>query len=305
VDRILDLRCKSDQEIADIFEKDQHVLVNALYEWDYYSSKILSSAGIVTRNEGKVICKLKHGTSTFRTLKKNYFEINTDLMELYHELNNNYSPFDTPMDRSESTRLRFDIDKEIYAFFPSELLEHIGESSQNVHNIEELLALPKLINQYSNNTDGEECYLFEDVLTDGFNMFYNVEAQKIGGAGNTDVECLFIRATDNKKFAVDAKSTKSKLTSINAGRLAAHRKKIGGEYTIVVPPRYVPAVKHDIVESQTVILLASTFSEYLYNCINSNIREIDYTPFDKIITENLGKDISKQVSELTFKQFAA
>jgi hypothetical protein len=69
-------------------------------------------------------------------------------------------------------------------------------------------------------------------LADGFNMFYNVEAKKVGGAGNTDLECLYI--TKKKKFAVDAKSTKNKLSSVNAGRLEGHREKIGGAYTIVL-----------------------------------------------------------------------
>ena len=135
-----------------------------------------------------------------------------------------------------------------------------------------------------------------------FNMFINVEAQKIGGAGNTDIECLFI--TKKKKFSVDAKSTKNKLSGINAGRLEGHREKIGGAYTIVVTPRYVPAVLQDIRTSPIVIIRANTFSEYLYNCIDNNIREIDYADFDNIIVNNLGRDISKNISDLTISKFA-
>ena len=133
-------------------------------------------------------------------------------------------------------------------------------------------------------------------------MFYNIEAEKIGGAGNTDIECLYL--TKKRKFAVDAKSTKNKLSSINSGRLAGHREKIGGEYTIVVAPRYVPAVLQDIRSSPIVIIRASTFSEYLYNCIDDDIREIDYDDFDKIITNNLGSDFSKSISNMTIERFA-
>ena len=133
-------------------------------------------------------------------------------------------------------------------------------------------------------------------------MFVNVEAKKIGGAGNTDLECLYI--TKKKKFAVDAKSTKNKLSGLNAGRLAEHRTKIGGEYTIVVTPRYVPAVLHDIKSAPIVIVRASTFSEYLYNHIDNEIREIDYEDFDNIILNNLGKDISKNISSLTLEKFS-
>ncbi|MFM9470795.1 hypothetical protein [Flavobacterium psychrophilum] len=190
--------------------------------------------------------------------------------------------------------------KEIYSFYPRFLLEDIGELINDKKL--ELLNLPKLIEQYSNNNNGSEAYLFEDALVDGFNMFYNIEAEKIGGAGNTDVECLYL--TQKKKFAVDAKSTKNKLSGINSGRLDGHREKIGGTYTIVITPRYVPAVLQDIKTSPIVIIRASTFSEYLYNCIENDIREIDYQDFDNIIVNNLGKDISKNISDLTIARFA-
>ena len=133
-------------------------------------------------------------------------------------------------------------------------------------------------------------------------MFYNIKAEKIGGAGNTDIECLYI--TKKKKFAVDAKSTKNKLSGINSGRLAGHRDKIAGEYTIVVTPRYVPAVLQDIYSSPIVIIRANTFSEFLYNCIDNDVRKIDYENFDNIIIANLGKDISKNISNLTIERFA-
>ena len=98
--------------------------------------------------------------------------------------------------------------------------------------------------------------------------------QGMSVAGNTDLECLYIPR--KKKFTVEAKSTKNKLSSVNAGRLAGYREKIGGAYTIVVTPRYVPAVLQDIRTSPIVIIRANTFSEYLYNCIDNDIREIDY-----------------------------
>lgn len=83
-----------------------------------------------------------------------------------------------------------------------------------------------------------------------------------------------------------------------------HRNEIGGEYTIVVTPRYVPAAIRDIKESPIVVILASTFSEYLYNHIYHDVREIDYGDFDSIIIENLGTDISKQISNMTMEKFA-
>lgn len=87
-------------------------------------------------------------------------------------------------------------------------------------------------------------------------------------------------------------------------QLYPFRLEIGGEYTIVVTPRYVPAAKRDIIGTPNVIILASTFAEYLYNCIDHDLREIDYEDFDNIIIKNLGKDISKDVSNLTISKFA-
>jgi type II restriction enzyme len=210
-------------------------------------------------------------------------------------------PFDEkPLQLEDPERLKIDVVKQIYNFYPQILLEEIGEKKDDLKY--GLLNLAKLIEQYSNNNEGVEAYLFEDILTDGFNMFVNVEAKKIGGAGNADLECLYI--TKKKKFAVDAKSTKNKLSGLNAGRLAEHRTKIGGEYTIVVTPRYVPAVLHDIKSAPIVIIRASTFSEYLYNHIDNEVREIDYADFDNIIVNNLGKDISRNISTLTIDKFS-
>ena len=200
---------------------------------------------------------------------------------------------------SDSGRLQLDCVKEVYSFYPSLLAKEIGE--QDEFQVR-LLELPKLIEEYSNNPENEAAYEFENVLGEGFNMFYNVEAKNLGGAGHTDIECLYL--TKKKKFAVEAKSTANKLIQINAGRLREHREEIGGEYTIVITPRYLPAVKRDIQGTPIVILLANTFSEYLYNHVYHDVRDIDYADFDDIIIGHLGQDISKFVSDKTMEKFA-
>ncbi len=301
VQELLELRKLSDEELTELFQENSHAYVNSAYEWDYYVSTLFDGAGVITKTDGRVICKLQHGTtSTFRKITRNEVSISTNVLSLVSKLENQYSYTSKPLILNDPERLKIDVIKEIYSFFPRVLLEEIGELVDKVKL--ELLNLPNLIEQYSNNTDGEEAYLFEDALVDGFNMFYNVEAKKIGGAGNTDLECLYL--TKKKKFAVDAKSTKNKLSGINSGRLEGHREKIGGVYSIVVTPRYVPAVLQDIKNRPIVIIRASTFSEYLYNCIDNDVREIDYEDFDNLIINNLGKDISKNISDLTIARFA-
>ena len=63
-------------------------------------------------------------------------------------------------------------------------------------------------------------------------------------------------------------------------------------------------MKRDIKGTPIVIVLASTFAEYLYNHIFHEIRDIDYKDFDDIIVNNLGTDISQQISDLTLNKFA-
>lgn len=301
VNELLMLRGLSDKEIAQKFQEDRHAYVNSAYEWDYYVSSLFESAGILNKQRGVILAKLQHGnTNTFRKITRNEVCIPENLKQLVQQLEDEYSFLEKPLLLNDPERLKIDVIKEIYSFYPKSLLVEIGEAANDIKF--ELLNLPKLIEQYANNNEGLEAYLFEDALKDGFNMFYNVEAEKIGGAGNTDLECLYI--PKKKKFAVDAKSTKNKLSGVNAGRLEGHREKIGGAYTIVVTPRYVPAVLQDIRKSPIVIIRANTFSEYLYNCIDNDLREIDYEDFDNIIINNLGKDISKNISDLTISRFA-
>jgi type II restriction enzyme len=301
VNELLDLRKLSDEKLATKFQEDSHAYVNSAYEWDYYVSSLFESAGVLNKKEGVVITKLQHGnTKTFRKITKNEVSIPDNLKTLVQQLEREYSFLEKPLLLNDPERLKIDVVKEIYSFYPKTILIEIEEEIDDFKF--ELLNLPKLIEQYADNNEGAEAYLFEDALTEGFNMFYNVEAQKIGGAGNTDLECIYI--PKKKKFAVDAKSTKNKLSGVNAGRLEGHREKIGGAYTIVVTPRYVPAVLQDIRTSPIVIIRANTFSEYLYNCIDNDVREIDYEDFDSIIVNNLGKDISKNISDLTISRFA-
>ena len=306
VSEILSIRDLSNAELANKFKSDEHTYVNTVYEWEYYTQSLLNQVGIINKVEGEVICKLYHPTKsnskslpTGRKASRGYVTICSDSIPFIKKMLAEYSCFAKPVRLQDPERLSIDCIKEVYNFYPQLLLQEIGESD----DLSKLLELPKLIEKYSNNPENETAYLFEDVLTEGFNMFYNVEAIKRGGAAHTDIECLYI--TKKKKFAVESKSTANKLLGINAGRLREQREEIGGEYTIVITSRYVPATKRDIKDSPIVIILANTFAEYLYNHIFHDVRNLDYADFDNIIVNNLGKDISSLVSDLTLERFAA
>jgi len=307
VQRILEFRRLDDFQKMMLLKEDEHTYVNCIYEWQYYTQKLLSSIGIITVFEGEALGKLFHPAKahsnslpTGRTVKSGFATIHPQLKTFVEKMLLAYSCFETPLRLDDDYRMQLDVVKEIYSFYLKVLLEEIGEAADELQV--KLLELPKLIEEYSNNPENEAAYLFEDVLAEGMNMFINVEARKIGGAGHTDIECLYI--TKKKKFAVEAKSTANKLSGINAGRLREHRQQIGGEYTIVITSRYVPAAKRDIYGNPIVIILASTFSEYLYNHVYHDVREIDYADFDEIIVNNLGRDISQLISNMTMEKFA-
>jgi type II restriction enzyme len=297
VTKILNFRTKTTTEISEIFLKDRNnILVNAVYECDYYLKIIMEYFNLIKSFDGALIVKLSQGKSTTRRLNNSYCTINKDILDYMEELENNYSFINEPL-KFTGNQHRLDVIKEIYNFYPQILLKEIDENIN--YNV---LQLPKLIDEFSKNKDNSHAYKFEDILVKGFNIFIDVDAQKIAGAGNTDIECLYL--IKNKKFAVEAKSTKNKLSLVNNGRLKFHREKIGAEYTIVITPRYVPAVLRDIKDTNIVIITASTFSEFLYNSILENERNISYKEIDNLIINNLGSDISDRISNITINKFA-
>lgn len=304
---ILEFRSFDDAKKMSLLKEDEHTYVNCIYEWQYYTQTLLESIGILSVYEGEKLGKLfhpskptSHSLPTGRWVKNGFSTIATSQRDFVERMLLHYSAFEKPLRLDDDERMQLDVIKEIYSFYPQMLLNEIGEETDELQA--KLLCLPKLIEEYSKNPENDTAYLFENVLAEGFNMFVNVDARQIGGAGHTDIECLYL--TRKKKFAVEAKSTANKLMGINAGRLREHRKEIGGEYTIVITPRYVPATKRDIFGNPIVIILASTFSEYLYNHIHHDVREIDYEDFDNIIVNNLGTDISRLISDMTMEKFA-
>ncbi|HEL1743374.1 TPA: restriction endonuclease [Streptococcus suis] len=308
VSDIIELRNRGYEYIFNELLANQFYYVTLVYEWEYYVSVLLAEAGvIIKRYDGKEkFVKLAHkqkigskSPATFRKATNGFFELNSSLVPLADELLEKYTIFDLPLMLDDCKSLSSDIVKEIYSFYPKELLISIGEEVDD--SLLELLSLPKLIEQYSKNENNKTSDLFEDVLVEAFNLFINVEAEKRSGAGQTDIECLFIPLKEI--FAVEAKSTQNKLSLINAGRLRKHRNQIGARYTVLVTPRYVPSVKYDIQGQEIVIIKANTLSEYFYNGIISKTRELDYSEFREIITNNLGTDISRHISELTLSKF--
>jgi len=301
IKNILKLRMYNTDDWIKLLDSKKHAHVNSYYEWDYYQLKLFSSAGIIKIKEGEVIHKMNHGRNTVRTIRKTYFELTAEVVNFCDILLQKYSPYQKPLNLQDSTRLYSDVIKEVYSFYPSELLSEIGiETKDEIQNVIDLI---KAINYHSENQEKDSPYEFERLLTKALNYFINIRAEWIGGAGKTDIECIF---TDNNyKFCVDAKSTSKKTSSLNSGRLRLHREKIGAGYTLIITPGYVPSVISDIKNEPITILLTSTFSEYFYKIVKAKNIENDYAEIHNLILNNPGTDISELVSELTFEKFAS
>lgn len=305
VNSILDSRDKSWNEKFNELSEMQYKIVKSVYEWQYYIVPLLGSLHIFKIDDGDIDQKLYHpqrdgskSPPTARKANNGYVEMNDNLTDFISKLLDEYSFLDIPTSLSDSQRKSSDVTKEIYSFYPNLLLTEIGEAISVESHI---LNIPKLVTEYSRNPDNSTSGKFEKILEEAFNLFIDVEAQWLAGAGRTDIECMYLPI--NEKFSIEAKSTKNKLSMINAGRLKRHRALIGANYTVVITPRYVPSVRYDVEGQDIVLITADTLAEYLYNNIISNNRNISYSEIQTIVVANLGRDISTQISNLTLSKF--
>ena len=288
----------------------QDALANALHETTYLFGQ-LESAGIVSKSGGDCVGTLrqggfgrqeipdfitpeelaKHKPTGVRAYKTEWISLNGGVRSLVNALLSAYPYSEKPHDLLD-TLGRQDYILHLYNFYPKELLADLGIRQDR---IEAMLQLSRNINKYSRNQQGGDCYRFENVLADAFNEFCDVDAHTIGGSGNTDVECIYLAI--DEKFAIEAKSTQTKLGGINAGRLQLHRDKINARYTIIVAPYYTPSVETDIADAPNVMVTASSLSNFLYQSAVHNPSGISYEPLYEIIKQSLGTNITSKVND--------
>lgn len=302
---ILEFRKKSPEEKYVLFKKDEWVVANALHEWNY-ATGMLQQAGIVIiknddNNQEHGI--LVHGNdgSGRRRYKLNYIVFNQDMLNFAKKMINNYPYYDDVIMGKEKY-LQSESINQLYTFYPKELITELGLNGDEERKTFSILNITEEIDKYARNENNKTFDLFENILCDAFNLFSNVRANKIAKAGTTDIECIYYYDDENiKKFDVEAKARKIKLMEISAGRLRAHREQINSNYTIVVTPEYLPAVREDIKYTQTVLLLSGTLSNFLYQYSVKFGRNIDYKVIDDIIEGNQGTDITDKVNDYIYR----
>ena len=314
VQDILAFRNISPYEKLRLFKENERVVGLACHEWRY-STGMLESAGIVkvcNDNDNRVIGELTYGNiskitgrpNAVRHYTEDYIILKDQLIPYVDLLLDNYRYYDKPYPEDElTTKFNSAIVVDMYSFYPPELLREIGEDTEEDEAISIMLSVARDVFYYSHEeTDTGE--RFERALTTAFNMFEDVEAERIGGAGNADVECIYYpNELPPKKFDIEAKSTTRKLLQINSRRLKTHRLLIGSKYTLIVTPNFSIGVLRDIAGEDSVIIKASTLANYLYQYIVKHGREISYSMLDQIIEANIGKDITDSVNDYVYSNF--
>lgn len=314
VNDIVEFRKIPSFEKLALFKKDEHVVGLACHEWRY-ATGMLASANIVSVHNdynNRVIGQLTYGNiskatgrpNAVRKYTEDYIVLNPLLTEFTDKMLISYSPFAKPYPEDEITR-KFSsaMVVEMYSFYPPELLEELGMNTEEDKAIAIMLNVASDVNYYSHQetATGEK---FEYALANAFNLFIDVDAERIGGAGNADIECVYsLEDGLVKKFDIEAKSTSRKLIQINSPRLRIHRRKTGSLYTIIVTPNYSIGVLRDIEGEDSVIIKSATLANYLYQYILKSGRNISYSFLDKIIQDNIGLDITEKVNDYVYSNF--
>ena len=194
-----------------------------------------------------------------RHYTEDYIVLRNDLIRYVDLLLENYRYYEKPYPEDElTTKFNSAIVVDMYSFYPPELLREIGEDTEEDEAISIMLSVARDVFYYSHE-ETETGERFERALATAFNLFEDVEAERIGGAGNADVECIYYPAElPPKKFDIEAKSTARKLLQVNSRRLKTHRVMIGSKYTMIVTPNFSIGVFHQCLEKSTLFRLAGS-----------------------------------------------
>lgn len=319
VDDILSFRAMTPQDKYQLFKKNEGVMALAIQEWKYVCG-MLNSANIVDWNNPKeIVGRLAQGVDTkrhakkptMRTYKMDSITVREEMQSYLKILLNNY-PYDVIPYTKEEQESGFekDIIFRLYNFYPTELLVELGMPTDKERKLTAMLNKVDVINEYAYNKFKDLTGVgFEYVLKDVLNMFADVEAEKIGGSGNTDIECLYILPQNKKKFDVEARSRNKRLSEINPRRLREHRESVKSRYTLIIAPSFASGVRADIEKELAVLIESNVLSQYLYQYICAEAKKdsdaiiISYKDLEEMALDNLGKDMTPILREFIFERY--
>lgn len=291
IESILKYRNSSEEEKKQKLINDATQFVKSYVSCNYLFN-ILKDLNIVNQEKEenaffiKSQNRVKPTSVSKRTIKLN--AVYEQFIINYKNTNSVYEPTKKP------ETLRSDWIREIYNSIPESLLKEIGEVDSMYTKY---LQIPKLL--MDSSIDPNKWSLFEEYITQSFNLFTDIKAERIGGPGQPDSLCHFLK--NNTLFCADGKSTQNKLSSVNDGRLKQHRELYKAKYTIVVTPDYVPSALSDIKGTDTCIITSHCFADLITKYIfklYKNREECSYEIFNQLLLNNLGTDLSEKIYKI-------
>ena len=291
IDKIKFFRDKSYNEKLKILQENSKQFIKN-YVSTNYMINILSELNIIEKKFENIKFKIKSpNRKTCTNINLDYIFLKEEYIEFICKYLDEFTEYS---DVKKPLGLRSDWIREIYNFVPEILLEEINEED-NLYT--EFIQIPKLL--LDSSKESSKWSVFEEYIAKAFNLFEDVKVENIGGPGEPDCLCYYVK--ENLNFCADAKSTIKKLSSINDGRLKQHRKKYNARYTIVVTPCYVPSAVEDIKGTNTCIITSYCFSDLISKYIfklYKNKEECSYEIFNELVLANLGSDLSEKIYKI-------
>lgn len=283
----------------------------------YYLFGLLTQAGILDLEETEHKFSFKHylpraKMKTNRHLGGKY-SLNNDLMDYFHKLSQIH-PLTENVIRKDNM-LETDFTFKLLTNIPEILLDEIEEKSKEfeiftaltkavhvqefkidevnniIDNMEELSSTSRNMNDYTS---------FEDRIAEVMNLFENIDAQRLGGPGRTDVECLDSNYDD--KFNIDGKTRRNTLGDLNPRVLEKHMKLNGALFTLVVTTAYTDSVLEYIDSSKISIVTTQIFAEVIRKHVKHNDLK-DFENIRNLIEQNLGREVSSILHDYLFSKF--
>lgn len=223
------------------------------------------------------------------------YQLDPTLVTFITDMLKKYSIYDDV----KTSELKTDLARRISNYVAPELLYWGQQVFSYTNVVKKWMTLPEDLIQASKDSNRRE--EFENLITDAFNTFPDIDAEKIWWPSEPDVLCEYSENNILKHiFTADAKSTYKKLNWINVGRITGHKNKYWWEFAIIITPKRVPSAEIDISWSSVCLLSSYAFSEIIKLVINKQLKREDFSfkEIYEIIKTNLWNDISREIYQL-------
>ena len=319
IQSILEFRKLNFIEKENIFKSIKNyndVFSNVFHEFNHYFFRMFRDFEVLNiiedkeHNDGNIFLFI-HGNSetkrsdAYDSRKKTsgYIKLSDSLMEIAQNLVDKFSAFDAPITQADKDILsREDFILRIYQTKPLKYMSILSAENKKNDEVAQIIDNMVHMSKYGSR-DGKD---FEKALKPVFELFEQVEnVSMISGPDDTDLLCA-VRENDDTfyKINVDGKTSSHATPILNPIRLRNHLKKHNSKYCIVVSSRFARGANSDINEFPIVAITAQALANYCLNGYNASDNGfVDYSIFDKLVQQNIGKNITNEINEFVNERY--